>query len=685
MGLQDAAEAQLTESDRTADGPPSRLVIAVLLGAVALLVTWVHLPALSATTVWFDDEAYVTHNPKVLNPSWETAGQFLSEVQFPTSVAGYYQPLTMLSLMLDAAAGGRPDHVLPFHRTNLILHVLNTVLVVVLLIALFDEPFTAALVGLLFGVHPLTVEPVTWMGERKTLLAMSFALGALIAYVRYTQTANRTDRVRAGSWYAAIAVCYLLALLSKPTSTPLPLLLLLLDFWPLRRLGWRAIGEKIPLLVLGLLSAGITLLSQQSDMAVGRFLYEHIYGMAPNDTQTTQEIILSVFHNIFFYPSAMLWPAHLLAFYLPPYPMSLANPLLVRGVIGACVLFLIAVVSLRWTRALFTGWLFFLVALLPATGIVRFTNTIASEKFAYLPSVGFLIVLGWALARCWSSGRTRAGAVSAAQVALGALLLLVVAAEAGATRRYAQIWHDDESLYGYVLSHSPQAWWVQADFADILADKDRMDEAVTHYLAAVEGEPDDVDIVDIQQNLGNALFSLGRASEAVPHYEKVLARQPTNTAIMNNLGLAFIDLGRLDDADAMFRKVLERNRDDPTANDGLARVMAEHGKPDQAVAHYRTAAEARPDAADAHVTLADALQTQGDFDAAIKEYRVALQLDPNNASIHNNLGAALTERGRFDEAVAEFRTALQLSPDLQEVQANLREAQARRAAAPGAQ
>jgi tetratricopeptide (TPR) repeat protein len=595
--------------------------------------------------------------------------------------------------MLDAAAGGRPDHVLPFHRTNLILHVLNTVLVVVLLILLFDEPFTAAFVGLLFGVHPLTVEPVTWMGERKTLLAMFFALGALIAYVRYTQTARGTRQTagrasitRVGSWYAALVICYVLALLSKPTSTPLPLLLLLLDFWPLRRLGWRAIGEKIPLAVLGLLSAGITLLSQQSDMAVGRFLYEHIYGMAPNDSQTTQEMVLSVFHNIFFYPSAMVWPSHLLAFYLPPYPMSLANPLLVRSVIGACVLSLIAVVSLRWTRALFTGWLFFLVALLPATGIVRFTNTIASEKFAYLPCVGFLMILGWALARCWSYGRTRAGAVSATQLALCAVLLAVIAAEARATRHYAQIWHDDESLYGYVLGHSPQAWWVQADFADILADKDRMDEAVTHYLAAVDGEPDDVDIVDIQQNLGNALFSLGRASEAVPHYEKVLASQPTNTAIMNNLGLAFIELGRLDDADASFRKVLDHNRDDPTANDGLARVMAQRGKSDQAVAHYRTAAEARPAAADAHATLADALQTQGDFDAAIKEYRVALQIDPNNASIHNNLGAALTERGRFDEAIAEFRTALQLSPDLQEIQVNLREAQTRRdAAAPAAQ
>jgi tetratricopeptide (TPR) repeat protein len=682
MGLQDAADVQLAESVRTAGGPPRRLTVAVLLVIVAVLVAWAHLPALSATTVWFDDESYVTHNPKVLNPSWETAKEFLAAVQFPTSVAGYYQPLTMISLMLDSAAGGRPDHMLPFHRTNLILHVLNSVLVVVLLILLFDEPFTAAVVGLAFGVHPLTVEPVTWMGERKTLLATFFALAALVAYVRYAQTArgarqaaSRSPTLRIGSWYAAIVACYLLALLCKPTSTPLPLLFLVLDFWPLHRLRWRALTEKIPLFALGLLSAGVTLLSQQSDMAVGRFLYEHIYGMAPNDAQSTQEMILSVVHNIAFYPAAMLWPSHLLAFYLPPYPMSLANPLLVRSAIAACVLFLVALVSLRWTRALLTGWLFFLVALFPATGIVRFTNTIASEKFAYLPSVGFLIVLGWAFARCWAYARTRGSAV---QVALCAVLLLIVAAEARATRRYAHIWHDDESLYGYVLSHSPQAWWVQADFADVLANQNRMDEAVTHYVAALEGEPDDVDIVDIRQNLGNALFSLGRAGEAVPHYEKVLARQPTNTAVMNNLGLAFLDLGRLDDADAMFHKVLDRNPDDPTASDGLARVMAQRGQPGQAVAYYRTAAEARPDAADAHSTLADALQAQGDFDAAIKEYRIALQLEPNNASIHNNLGAALTERGRFDEAIAEFRTALQLSPDLQEVQVNLREAQSRR-------
>jgi tetratricopeptide (TPR) repeat protein len=656
---------------------PRRLVVGVLLIAVAIVVGWVHYPALGARTIWLDDEQYVTKNPLVLNPGWESAERFLSEVQHPSTVGGYYQPLSMISLMLDCAAGGRPDRLQPFHQTALVLHVLNTMLIIALLVLLFGEPYTAAMVGLLFGVHPLTVEPLSWISERKTLLAAFFTLGALIAYVMYARAGvldradtsgsagARSSRIPSpGTWYAGSIACYALALLSKPTSTPLPLLLLLLDYWPLQRLRPRAILEKTPFFLLGLIAAGVTLLSQQNASA-----------LAYPSEQSPGSILLALCHNVVFYFLQMIRPAHLSAYYPFPDPMALSDPMVLAGVVGTGVLLLFLVGSLRWTRALFTGWLFFLVALFPTMGVIRFTNAIASDKYVYLPSVGLIMILAWLLGRCWSSARGAGNRGRAVQAVICIVVLVLAAAEAAATRRYLAIWQDAESLYGYVLADSPQAWALQYNFADILAEQGRMEEAVSHYLQSVAVHPDDV---DAQQNLGNALFSLGRTDEAAVHYKKVLQLQPNNVAVIYNLGLAFAQLGRSDEAVAMLRRVLRFDPNNVRANNELGLALVKQGNPEQAVAYYRAAAQLQPDFVEAHVNLADTLQAIGQSTEAVAQYRMALQLDPNDPAVHNNLAVVLTEQGMIDEAITHYRAALRLNPALHDVQANLREALARR-------
>ena len=688
MSAQEYVDGRLAAvSERNASGrsTPRRVIVAGAVIAVAVIVGWVQSPVLDAKSVWLDDESYVTRNPLVLNPSWASAERFVSQVQFPSSVAGYYQPLTMISLMLDSAAGGSPVRLEPFHRTSLGIHMLNTVLVVVFLLLLFDEPITAAMVGLLFGVHPLTVEPLAWMAERKTLLATCFALMSLIAYVRYAQTppdpsAAAQRRMHRGLWFAASLVGYGLALLSKPIVLPLPILFVLLDYWPLNRLRRGALLEKVPFVLLGLVSAAATLVSQQNAMLVENLINRQNGGGAPDD-RTVSAVLLTVAHNIAFYATKILWPVDLHAFYLPPR-LTLSSLPIVDSLILTCLFFMAAIVSLWWTRAVFTGWLFFLVAVFPAIGVARFTSTIASEKFAYLPSLGFALIAAWALQRCWFLGGNRRNAVRAA---ICVIVSVLVVAEARATRRYLAAWHDDDSLYSYVLDYSPQAWWVQYDFGDILADEGRIDDAVVHYQAAEAGEPDDVDVVDIQQNLGNALFSLGRVDEAVAHYEKVLRQQPDNVAVRDNLGLAYAQLGRRDDALAAFSAVLAADPSDAVANNELGRAAAEHGERDQAVAYYRAALEETPDFAEAHVNLADTLQAMGQLDEAVAEYRIALQLEPGNAAAHNNLAAALLEKGMVDDAITQLRAALQANPDDQDVQANLRAALARRGGAPAVQ
>jgi tetratricopeptide (TPR) repeat protein len=640
----------------------------VLIAAVAAAVAWVHAPVLSVRAVWFDDSQYVIKNPLVLQPSWQSARRFVTEVRRPSTIEGYYQPLAMLSLMLDSAAGGAPDHLRPFHRTSLALHVLNTVLVIVLLIMLFGEPYAALLAGLLFGLHPLTVEPVAWMSERKTLLAACFALCALIAYVRWA-------RLRAGAaaapwrrplfWYAACLIGYGLALLSKPTSTPLPVLFVLLDYWPLQRLSWRVLLEKVPFVLLGLIAALGTVVSQANAANI-------VY---PSE-QSPLRLLLILCHNVVFYLGKTAWPVHLAGHYPLPEPLGLAQPGVLAGVVGTVVLLVLLAVSWRWTRALLTGWLFFFVAILPTMGVVGFTIVIASDKYVYLPSLGLLMIVTWLLARWWSPAR---GAPRpAVRAAICIAVLALAAAEARTTRRYLAVWQDTETLNRYVLGQYRAAWMVHYNFAVFLTDEGREPEAARHYLEVLALKPDAV-----ARNLANALLLLGRTDEAVAHYRKVIDNEPGDVAATYNLAVALTALGRTDEAVATLRRVLRLDPDNVSANKDLARALVAQGHPEQAIAYYRKAVERQPDLVEVQVELADTLQVIGRPDEAIAQYGRALQLDPNDAAVHNNLAVALAERGRLDEAIAHYREALRLDPALDSVRVNLNAVLAERARQPG--
>lgn len=661
------------------------LLVAILLASAATTVGYVHHPVLGATATWLDDQQYVTDNPLVLNPSWQSVERFLFEVQRPSTVAGYYQPLTMISLMLDSAAGGSPNDLRSFHRTSLGLHIINTVLVIVLLILLFDEPYTAAMVGVLFGVHPLTVEPVSWMAERKTLLATFFALCALIAYVNYARSrarhrGNATSQTALGRvrlspvwiWYGATGASYALALLSKPTSISLPLLFLLLDYWPLRRLNRGALFEKVPFLAVAALASAVTILSQQNTSVI-----------AYPGEQSFSAVLLTLCFNVVFYLSKMIWPVRLWGYYWRSDYLSATN--LAAGVIGTLILVAVTSISLLWTRAFLTGFLFYLVALFPTMGVVRITSVVVSEKYAYLPSLGLLLVLAWGLARCWSWGREPGLRRWLPQAVVGISVLSLGAAEAATTRRYLTVWHDNDALYGHVHAYARSAWFLQSDFGDILVRDGNYEAAAAHYLQAEEDEQEAgvAPHAELQQNLGNALFALGRTDEAVGHYRRALAINPADVATMKNLGLALNASGKLDEAMSVFHRVLSFVPTDAEANNGIGHALAERGKAAEAVAYYRAAAQATPDVVQAHVNLADTLQEIGDLDDAIAEYRIALQLDANDPAVHNNLAAALLAKDMADEAVAHLRIAARLNPADEDVQTNLRRALAARGPAAG--
>ncbi len=597
------AAGDAPDADGASRGP-SRTVLAGLLLLLAAAVLTAHWPVLSSRAILFDDHQYLLENPLVQRPGRDSAWRFIREVLAPSTVQGYYQPLTMISLMLDWAGGGRPDNLYPFKRTNLALHVLNTGLVAAVLYLLFGEPWIAAGCALLFGVHPLTVEPVAWIAERKTLLATFFSLVCLILNLRWSIRAARLT-------YAACLTAYLLALLSKPTSTPLPVLMLLLDFWPLRRLSTRAVLAKIPFLAVGAASAVITIVSQARTAAI------HVPGEYP-----AGRIPLILCHNIVFYLRKIVWPAGLSQHYPFPEPFTLSTPAVLAGVAGTVVLIAALLISLRRTRAFLTGWLFFFAAMLPTMGIIGFTMVIAADKYAYLPSVGLLLPLAWLLAGFWR-GRPAAPPPWGRRVGTLACLTFLGVAEALATRHYLGFWKDTETLYRRMHCLAPDSPAVNSD-------------------------------------LGAVLYNLGRTGDAMALYKRAIELSPFYAEAYYNRGMAHADSGDWAAAIADFTRAIEVRPGDPVAfnNRGNARLHA--GDLPAAIADYTAAIRLRPDYAEAFHNRGFARGRSGDFEAAIEDLSRAIELRPDYAQAYCNRAVARYSLQAYDLAWADVRACRRL-------------------------
>jgi len=591
--------------------------------AVALIVLAVHWPVLHTRALCFDDSEYLTGNRLVQNPSWSSAGRFLTEVLEPSTVHGYYQPLSMISLMLDCAAGGSPDHLVTFHRTSLILHLLNTVQVIALLYLLFGQVRAAALVGLLYGAHPLTVEPIAWIGERKTLLAAFFALATLILYVDYVKSGRR------GFYWSALAV-YVLALMSKPEPTPLPICMLLLDYWPLNRLTRKTVLEKIPFLVIGAVSAVITFESQHRTAVVG---------LPAEHAVTSIAYVLT--HNIIFYLRKIVWPTHLTAHYVFPARLDSSNPNVVIGVVGSLLLIPALIVSLRWTRAFLSGWLFFFIAIFPAMGVIQFANVIAADRFTYFPSLGLWLIAAYFLARLLDQeSRLAAAGPKTARLAsirrVGAILVVLslFVLAAGATRQYLNQWSDTERLFRYMLTQTPEAPSPHLYLGLELARQQKFDEAAAHYHEVIQ---------------------------RCPHYE----------ATYFNLGQMLAEQGKLPEAIIQYQKALERKPDFAEAHNNLGNALLAQGNTTAAMGHYQEAIRTKPDYAEALYNLANVLAARGENGAARQHYLRALLVEPSHASLHNAYGNLLLKEGDTAGAIQEYRQALRYRPGWWQLAQNL--------------
>ena len=621
----------------------SPLVLAGTCVALALLCAAIYWPVGRYGFVNFDDAQYVSQNPIVLR------GLTLAGVgwSFTSGYAGNWFPLTWMSHMLDASVFGANTGAQ--HLVSVGFHAANAALLFLALWRMTRARWRSALVAALFAVHPVHVESVAWIAERKDVLSAFFWMWALLAYVAYVER-------RSVARYALVLVALTLGLMAKPMVVTLPLVLLLLDFWPLRR---RALGirrlvvEKLPLLALSAASSAITLIVQQRAGAVRSFDALPFLSRMEN---AAVSVAAYVFKTI--------WPPKLAALY--PYSAAL-NPTV--AILAASLVAIATLLAIRLrTRAPFvmTGWGWFLVMLVPVIGLIQVGSQPMADRYMYLPSIGLFIVVAWGAAPLVARAPMAAGAT-------GAALIVALGITAHAQ---VETWHDSETLWRHAIAVTGPNFRAHNNLAQALAARGNNDAALAEYQRALSINPDSVEAHD---GLGLALVTAGRMDDAIVQFVEVTVLNGAYAPGHLHLATALASQGHFERADAEFAKALALDPDSTAARENRAlvlqswgNVLADHGQTASALERYDAALALTPNSADLLDDRARALVSLGRLDQAIDAFRQAINLAPSNADLHFNLGAVLAKTGRRDEAIDEFRRVLAIDPAREDARVAIR-------------
>ncbi len=585
--------------------PALRVVLLAVALAAATCVAYGRLP--TCGFVSYDDPDYVIQNPMVAGGvTWEGVRHAFTEAH-----AANYHPLTWISHMVDVELYGL--HPAGHHLTNLLLHLANTLLLFALLLAMTGAATRSTIVAALFALHPVHVESVAWIAERKDVLSVCLALLTVAAYLAYVRRPNLRR-------YLAVAALFALALLAKPMVVTLPLLLLLLDCWPVARdeTATRLVLEKLPLLALSAASTCVTLLAQRGGGAVVSHLSIPLVPRLSN-------AVVSCLR----YLGKLLWPSRLSVFYPHPYLQGAAgwSTWLVVGA-GATVvtLSLLALQLRRRAPYLLVGWLWFLIALLPVIGIVQVGSQSMADRYTYLPSIGLFIAAVWG-----GAALVHRYALPRRTTVAAAVVLLATCA--GLTWQQTGYWRDSVALYRHAVAVTDSNWEMRTNLANALLRRDQAEAAIHEYQRVLsEGrwalgrQPSAA--AEIHYNLGVAEQQLGNFSRAIDHDRIALELTPDHVDARNNLGVAYLAAGKPAKAIATLQDLLRLTPDYPAAWYNLGEAQRQHGEIRQAVVSYQRFLAQRPGYAEAHLHLGECLERLHEPDLAAEAYRRALRLTP---------------------------------------------------------
>jgi tetratricopeptide (TPR) repeat protein len=603
--------------------------------ALALATLGLYGPVLGHAFIDFDDDVYVTANPMVRAgwtwPSFAWA--------WTTGHGANWHPLTWLSHVTDCSLFGLQPA--GHHATSALLHAANTVLLFLLLRRMTGAVWRAAAVAALFGWHPLHVESVAWVAERKDVLSTLFFILTIWAYFRYTENCKFC--------YVLSLFLFALGLMCKPMLVTLPFVLWLLDYWPLKRFvpgaARRLVLEKLPFLGLSAVCSVVTYLVQKSGGAVW-------------DPTPFQGRALHAVLSYGRYLGRMIWPENLAVI----YPYSAQAP---PAELCACVLLMAALTWLalkcREQRYLATGWFWYLGTLTPVIGLVQAGPQSSADRFTYIPSIGIFVMIVWGVADLAAKWRIPAWG----PVLAGAFVL---AACAAMTERQLSYWADSGTLFRHALEVTKDNYMAWNNLGTHLLRQGKNTEALQCFKTSLEECEKPVNC----RNMGRALKALHRPLESVRFFLKALALDPNYLPARMSLADSLADDGKNAEAAIEYRKVLQLDPGDEDAHCNLACALAAQGQTAEAMTQLQQALRLNPSDASAHCNLGNLLMEQGKWGEAAAEYRSALRSKPDSPEIHSNLGVVLVRQGRRQEAVDEFLEALLLAPNFTQAKESIK-------------
>jgi tetratricopeptide (TPR) repeat protein len=571
--------------------PAPRLRLAALAALLALATVAAFLPLAHNGFVNYDDPLYIVDNPRVTGG---LSGQGIAWA-LTSLEGGNWHPLTWISHQLDVELFGMNPGA--HHLVGLALHVANAVVLFLVLQGATGAAGRSLVVAGLFALHPLHVESVAWASERKDVLSTFFWMLSVAAYVRHARRPG-------GGAYALSLGAFALGLAAKPMLVTLPAVLLLLDYWPLGRRGWRRLlVEKAPFLLLAAAAAALALVAQQRGGAITLMESQHHALRAVN--------ALTAYVR---YLGKTLWPAGLAIY----YPFVVRPALGGAAAVGALALASAGALALgrRWGFVP-VGWFWYLATLLPVIGVVQAGTQSMADRYTYVPLVGIFIAAAWGAHALVAGGRGERPAAVGAAVAVAACAVL--------TRGQVLLWRDSVTLFGHAAAVTERNWLAH-------------------------------------ENLGVALHARGDVAGAEAQFARALAINPDSGGAHNNLGLIREEQGRLEEARAQFETALRADPGDAPAQNNLGNVLDRMGRPEEALRRYAEALRLMPDFAEAHLNRGVALERLGRVQEAEAAYRRAVALNPRLVKAHLSLGLLLFNRGDADGARASFARALQVDP-----------------------
>jgi tetratricopeptide (TPR) repeat protein len=612
----------------------------------------------------YDDGTYVTENRHIQTGITYESVKLAFTTMHPS---GNWHPLTSLSHMLDCQFFGlNPAW---HHMTSLLIHILNTLLLFWVLHQMTGTIWRSAFVAAAFALHPLHVESVAWVAERKDVLSGFFFMLTILAYNRYT------ERPCFGR-YLFVLLSFCLGLMAKPMLVTLPFVLLLLDYWPLSRFPrprqnkddtllqaesvtdynrgssvWRLIAEKIPLFALAVASSVVTFIVQNKAKSV--------WG---TEILSLNSRIGNALVSYIKYIGKMIFPTRLSVLY--PYSKNgfaawqLIVCILILAVVSAFVIYIA-----RRKDYLLVGWLWFIGTLVPVIGLVQVGAQSMADRYTYLPSIGIFIMVVWGaveLGTKWRYGRF--GLATLAAVSLAALLIC--------TRTQVRYWQSSLTLCKHALEVTKDNFVMHINLGLALYSQGFVDEANSHYRQALQIKPGSP---KAHNNLAVLLIEQGALEEAIKHCRQALRFRPDFAEAHSNLGNALAKDGKLDEAIEHFNQALKIKPDHFEAHNNLGFIMFQEGKFAEAATYYKTALEIGPPIAQIHFVLGKAQAAEGKLTEAIESCTASLNLEPDRPGVHQFTGESFLKLGETEKAVSHYEEAIRLNPKLAVVRNRLGE------------